>query len=97
MHKRINFFCLCKKKEKISQYKGVNWRKESGKWYAYLILKGFTHKYGGCFNDELDAARKVNQLCEEMKIPLQNPEIAGMSNQQSQVTQNFESINFVCI
>ena len=93
MHKRNNLFCLCKKKEKISQYKGVYWRKESEKWYAYLILKGFTHKYGGCFNDELEAARKVNQLCEEMKIPPQNPEIAGMSNQQSQVTQKLFYFN----
>jgi hypothetical protein len=44
-------------------------------------------KWGGYFNDELDAAKRLNQLCEELEISLQNPGITGMPNQQ--VTQNF--------
>jgi len=47
-----------------------------------MYLKGGTRKYGGQFNDELDAAKKVNQLCEELTIPLKNPEISAMSNKQ---------------
>ena len=40
------------------------------------------------FKDELDAAKRANQLCEELKIPLQNPEISAIPNQQYQVTAN---------
>jgi len=63
------------KKEKISKYKGVTWHKNSGKWYVTIYLKGHKRKYGGMFKDELDAGKKVNQLCEEFGIPPQNPGI----------------------
>merc|ERR1712034_214199 len=72
-----------KEKEK-SQYKGVFWHRGSGKWCVLICLKGQKTKYGGCFNDELDAAKGVNQLCEELGIPLQNPEISAVPNQQYQ-------------
>ena len=49
---------------------------------AMLYLKGQTQKYGGIFKDELDAAKKVNQLCEKLGIPPKNPEISGIPNQQ---------------
>jgi len=70
------------KKEKTSQYKGVYWNRKSRKWRAQLRLKGEITKSGGYFNDELDAGKRVNQLCEEMKIPLQNPAISDIPNQQ---------------
>ena len=38
--------------------------------------------YGGNFNDELDAAKRVNQLCEETGNTAKNPEISGLPNQQ---------------
>ena len=41
------------------------------------------------FKDELDAAKRVNQLCEEQGIPLQNPEISAIPNEQYQVTKNY--------
>ena len=50
--------------------------------------KGQKQKYGGRFNDELDAAKKVNQLCEEFGIPQKNPTIIGIPNQQYQVLRN---------
>merc|ERR1712034_28720 len=68
-------------KEMTSQFKGVSWYKRSRKWYAQLSFKG-QKKYGGHFNDELDAGKRVNQLCEEMGIPPQNPEISAIPNQQ---------------
>jgi hypothetical protein len=40
------------------------------------------------FKDELDAAKRVNQLCEELGIPLQNPTISAIPNQQYQVNKN---------
>jgi len=79
-----------KKRERasqVSQHKGVYWQKDMRKWRAHVNLKGGKQKYGGYFSDELNAARKVNQLCEELKIPLQNPEIVGMPNQQSQTAE----------
>merc|ERR1712034_205128 len=72
------------KKEKTSQYKGVSWNRQLGKWDVRIRPKGQTPKYGGYFEHELDAAKKVNQLCEELGIPLQNPEINAVQNQQYQ-------------
>jgi hypothetical protein len=79
----------CEKKEKISQYEGVSWHSQRYKWYARLRLKYQIPKYGGCFNSELDAARRVNQMCEEMKIPLRNSGISAIPTQQCQVIYNY--------
>jgi len=75
-------------KEKSSQYKGVYWNKDKRKWYVLISLKGAKQKYGGMFEDELDAAKRVNQLCEKFKIPSKNLEIIDntISNQQYQKT-----------
>jgi hypothetical protein len=53
----------CESKAKKSQYKGVHLIK-GGKWYARLCLNARDHGYGGVFNEEVDAAKRVNQLCE---------------------------------
>merc|ERR1711925_52677 len=49
-----------------------------------LSIKGEKQKAGGYFHDELEAGKKVNQLCEEFGIPLRNPEISTIPNQQYQ-------------
>merc|ERR1711925_64605 len=72
------------KKEKTSQYKGVHWHKQIEKWYVLIYPKGKNGKYGGTFTYEIDAAVRVNQLCEELKIPLQNPGISATPIQQYQ-------------
>merc|ERR1712034_268929 len=72
------------KKEKTSQFKGVHWHKDRRKWVARIYPKGLKQKFGGYFEDELDAAKKVNQLCQELEIPPPNPDINAMPNQQSQ-------------
>merc|ERR1712034_14759 len=72
------------KKEKTSQYKGVYWHITKGKWCVLINPKGKKRKYGGIFVDELDAAERANELCKELKIPLQNPEISARPNQQYQ-------------
>jgi len=59
-----------------SQHKGVYWHKPSGKWYVLLKHTGQKQRYGGTFIDELDAAKRVNQLCEEFGIPQKNPGIS---------------------
>ena len=78
-------FFVCEKSEKTSQYKGVSWIKKNRKWQAYVVNAGKL-KYGGTFDGELDAARRVNQLCEELEIPFQNPGISSIPMQQYQVT-----------
>ena len=80
---------VCEKKEKTSQYKGVYWDRDRGKWHVQLWLKEGKSKYGGYFQDELDAAKRVNQLCKELGIALQHPEISTIPNQQCEVTTKF--------
>ena len=78
----------CEKKEKASQYKGVYWHKQKKRWYVSIYLKKQKRKYGGSFKNELDAAMRMNQLCQELCIPLQNPTISAMPNQQYLVVTN---------
>merc|ERR1712034_55068 len=77
---------LYKKQEKTSQYTGVSWHKKSKRWHVLIHLNGGKKKYGGYFSDELDAGKRVNQLCEELGIPIQNPTIntTTVPNDQSQ-------------
>jgi hypothetical protein len=72
-----------------SKYKGVSWLKERKKWRVQIRLKGEKPKYGGIFRNELDAAKEVNQLCEELGIPPKNPEINAILNTQYQVTTKY--------
>jgi len=73
----------CEIKKKTSQYKGVVLHEKSRKWHVLLTLKDGNKKYGGSFTDELDAAKRVNQLCEKLGIPEKNPKI-GMPHRQWQ-------------
>ena len=82
MTSKNHFIFACEKNEKTSQYKGVTWNSQKGKWH--VLIK---QKFGGSFNDELDAAKNVNKFCEELGIPLQNPEISTIPNEQFQVTK----------
>ena len=78
-----NLLRVCiKKKEMTSQYFGVSWSKETAKWRVQLSIKGEKPKEGGYFKDELDAAKRVNQLCAEFGIPLRNPTINMNPNEQ---------------
>jgi len=88
-----------KGKNKTSQYKGVYWHRERRKWYARLRVNGAKPNYGGSFSDELDAAKRVNQLCKELGIPPKNPGIGEISHQIWQHIHNqtiiFEEANSV--
>ena len=72
----------CEPKQKISQYTGVCWHKRQDKWSVDLCLQGVKKKFGGYFNDELDAAKRINQLCEEFGIPHKNHGIGTIINQE---------------
>jgi len=75
----MSVYCTCEKKEKTSQYKGVYWHKQVGKWYVFIYQKGQKRKYGGMFKYELDAAKRVNQFYQ----PITNFEIETNSRTQS--------------
>jgi len=51
------------------------------------VQKKGQKKTGGYFYDELDAAKRANQLCEELEIPLLNPAISTKPSQQYQAKQ----------
>jgi hypothetical protein len=82
----ILFSNACDTIKKKSQYKAVYFQKRDQKWYVLIHtgVKGQRRKYGGTFNNELDAAKKVNQLCEELDIPQQNPDVGAILNTQLQ-------------
>ena len=88
-------------KVKTSQYKGVSWQKKGCKWFAHLCLKG-EQKHGGSFINEMDAAKRVNQLCKQFGIPLQNLGISGIPTQPQVIHNcfflfyNIETIQVVC-
>ena len=87
----------CEKKEKMSQYKGVYWHRKNKKWCALINPKGQKRKFVGCFENELHAAKRVNQLCEELGIPLQNPEISAIPNQECEVILTLSKCSFLAM
>jgi hypothetical protein len=66
-----------RKARKTSQYKGVHWSTQTKKWYSQLHSKYASKKFGGYFDDEQDAAKQVNQLCQELGLIAKNPGISG--------------------
>jgi len=74
-------------KEKTSQYNGVSWSTKIGKWHAKVYLQGAKNKFGGYFDNELDAAKRLNQICEQMGIPYKNYGIGAIPNEQWQPKQ----------
>jgi hypothetical protein len=77
-----------------SQYTGVSWHDRSKKWCVQFKLKGEKQKYGGVYIEELDAAKKVNQLCEEFGIPPKNPVISVMPNQPVRIQVTCSTLNY---
>jgi len=61
-----------------SKYKGVTWNKNDKKWYAYLYLGSKKYIRGTWYDTELDAAKRVNQLCDEWQIKRKNPDVDAM-------------------
>merc|ERR1712034_268390 len=77
----ISFFMLCSFTTQLaSKYKGVSWNEKRNLWQAEFQSNGKTIK--SYFNNEFDAAKKLNKLCNKMGIRLQNPKICEIQNQQ---------------
>merc|ERR1712034_237825 len=59
---------------KTSIYNGVCWHRENKKWQVQLIHNKKQY-YGGSFDNEEQAAMKINLLCDKMGIDRKNPMI----------------------
>jgi len=81
-----------KRRMNTSQYTGVGWSRQNKKWKVTISVNGH-RRYGGHFKDELDAAKRVNQLCEQLGIPRKNPGIDTIPNQQQ---QNMNLFDYFC-
>merc|ERR1711977_559444 len=61
-----------------SQYKGVVWSKLNNKWHVLVCVGNYKTISGGYWTDELDAAKKVNQICEENGLQHKNEDIGAV-------------------
>ena len=66
--------------QSTSKYEGVSWNEKRNLWQAEFYINGKKQK--SYFENEFDAAKKLNKLCEKMGIFPQNPEICEKPNQQ---------------
>lgn len=53
------------RKNSTSQYKGVCWSSDAGKWLAYINIRPYQRKYLGSFRSESEAAHAYNQAAKE--------------------------------
>ena len=67
--------------QSTSKYEGVSWNEKKNLWQAELHIND-KKKRKSYFDNEFDAAKHLNKLCEKMGMPLQNPEIYKTPNQQ---------------
>merc|ERR1712034_188709 len=82
-----------KAKHKTSQYKGVCWNKRNKKLRAGVSIEG-NKIHGGGFKNELDAAKRVNQICQEHGIPPKNPRIETYVDDKKQtITKGADLVN----
>ena len=60
-----------------SKYIGVTWHTAAKKWRACVCIKKKKLE-GGKYKNELDAAKRVNQMCDELGIERKNPKVNGL-------------------
>jgi len=58
---------------KKSRFKGVYWETRDQKWRARIYFGG-KRLSAGSHTEELEAARAVNRLCRQLRMPVKNPE-----------------------
>ena len=80
-------------KRSSSKYVGVTWIKRDKKWKAFLHHNK-KHIHIGCFKNEKDAARAVNWKCKELKIPMKNPELVGVLDDEKLKQLKEKVMNF---
>ena len=63
-----------------SKYEGVSWNEKRKLWQAEFYINGKKGK--SYFENEFDAAKKLNKLCDENCVPHKNPETDGVLNEK---------------
>jgi len=83
-------------KNQTSKYIGVFWSKDCRKWKAQLKHKRQNY-YGGYFDNEEQAAMKVNLLCDKYETDRKNPTITVAPDEIKQVqnpTSKYFGVNW---
>ena len=76
--------------QSTSNYEGVSWNAKKKLWQAEFSFNGKTSK--SYFENEFDAAKKINQLCKNMRMLSKNSELSEIQNQL--VTASFLNQSF---
>ena len=66
--------------QSTSNYKEISWDEKRQLWKAEFSFNGKISK--SYFENELDAVKRINQLCKNIGIPSKNPELPEIPNQQ---------------
>jgi len=80
---------------KASKYIGVYWSKNRKSWKVELKHNKKRY-YGGCFDDEEHAAKKVNLLCDKFEIERKNPTVNLELDVMQKVKSETSKYNGVC-
>jgi len=85
-----------KKKNQTSKFTGVYWNRTKKKCYVQLTHNKRLY-YGGLFDNEEQAAMKVNLLCDKYEIERKNPTIDIKLNetQQKNQTSKFTGVSWL--
>ena len=82
--KNISKNYICEVHNKTLRYTGVIWNKRTKKWQVQLNHD--KKKYnGGYFNNKEDASMRVNQLCDNIGIQLEEHEIRAIKNVNNKI------------
>merc|ERR1711925_69896 len=72
-----------------SKYNGVSWHKDKKKWQTQFMYNKKKY-FGGYFDNEEQAAMKVNLLCDKNGIERKNPMIDQENNVIQQVNEEIK-------
>jgi hypothetical protein len=78
---------------KTSQYDSVFWFEKDSKWIAQLTHRKKAY-YIGSFNSEEEAAIAVNEKCQEMNMPLKNPDVKMPATTQGKQTSQYSGVSW---
>ena len=73
-----------------SKYAGVCWKQDNKKWSVQLQHNQKKY-FGGYYDDQENAAMRVNLLCDQLEIERKNPTINIKLNKIQQVTNHAAS------
>jgi hypothetical protein len=82
----------CEVQNQTSKFHGVCWHKDNKKWQAELRYNKKNY-YGGLFDNEEQAAMKVNVLCDKCGIERKNPKININPNAIQQVIYSLSTVH----